>query len=109
MPPLPKQPVDRRREERFETTLAIRLEHGSGLARNVSASGIYFTTDVALEAGAPISFTLDFKDYPGALLRVVCAAKIVRIESRDGKTGVAAAIDSFRFVRVGGKTDEPEP
>ena len=88
--------------------LALKLEHGEGVVRNVSASGVYFVTDVALERGEPVSFTLDFKNYPGGLLRVKCAAKVVRVEPRDRKIGVAAAISSFEFVRAGGVPDEPE-
>ena len=78
------------------------------MARNVSANGIYFVTDVALERDAPVSFTLDFEDYPGGVLRVKCAAKVVRVEACDGRHGVAAAISSLEFVRVGGKSDEPD-
>jgi hypothetical protein len=95
-----------RREERFATTLAVRLEQGSGVARNVSATGIYFVTDVALESGAPVSFTLDFTNQPGGTLTVKCFARVVRVERRDGGVGVAAAISNLEFVRAGGKSNE---
>ena len=48
-----------RKEERFDTELAVKLEGGgSGVARNVSASGVFFVTEVALEAGQPVRFSL---------------------------------------------------
>jgi hypothetical protein len=89
-----------RQEERFDTTLAVRLERGSAVTRNVSANGIYFTTDVAIEAGATVSFALDFQSFPGGPLQVNCIARVVRIEEQDGKKGVAAAIQSFEFQRI---------
>lgn len=89
-----------RQEERFDTTLPVRLERGGAVTRNVSANGIYFLTDVALEAGATVSFALDFQSFPGGPLQVNCLARVVRIEEQDGKKGVAAAIQSFEFQRV---------
>ena len=105
---LRREPVAGRKEERFDTAMPVQLEQGSGVARNVSATGIYFVTDVALEKGMPVSFTLDFKDYPGGLLRVKCTANVVRVEQRDGRIGVGAAITSFEFNRSGGSKDEPD-
>ena len=89
-----------RQEERFDTTLPVRLEYGGAVTRNVSANGIYFITDVALEAGATVSFALDFESFPGGPLQVNCLARVVRIEEQDGKKGVAAAIQSFEFQRI---------
>ena len=82
--------------------MPVQLDHGFGVTRNVSATGIYFITDVALERGGPIKLTLDFNDYPGGPLRVQCTANVVRIEPHDGKHGVGASISSFEFMRVGG-------
>jgi len=89
-----------RRDERFETTLPLRLGQGEGVARNVSANGIYFVTDVALEPGAPVKFTLDFQNFAGGPVRVNCMARVVRVEQREEKNGVAASISSFEFVRL---------
>ncbi len=40
-----------RRDERFDSDLRIKLDRGDGRMRNVSASGIYFLTDVNLKPG----------------------------------------------------------
>ena len=95
-----KHLVPGRQEERFDTTLPVRLERGGAVTRNVSANGIYFITDVVLEAGATVSFALDFQHFPGGPLQVNCLARVVRIEEQDGKKGVAAAIQSFEFQRI---------
>lgn len=106
MPLAQKKAVAGRREERFDTTLAVRLEQGGGVARNVSANGIYFITDIVLQKGEPVRFSLDFAGQPGGALIVKCLARVVRVEPCDGKLGVAAAISDFEFLRVGGKKDE---
>ena len=89
-----------RQEERFDTTLAVRLEEGGGIARNVSASGIYFITDVALEVGARVKLALDFQNFPGGPIQVNCVARIVRVEAQGARNGVGAAIQSFDFHRL---------
>ena len=89
-----------RKDERFKTELAVRLEGGVGVARNVSASGIYFVTDVALKEGAPVKFTLEFQDFPSGPIAVNCIARIVRIEEQGASKGIAAAISSFEFHRL---------
>ena len=92
--------VANRQEERFDTTLAVRLQQGCAVARNVSANGIYFLTDMALEAGATVTFALEFQDFPAGPIQVNCVARVVRVEEQDGKKGVAAAIHSFEFHRL---------
>ena len=96
--------VPGRKEERFDATLPVKLERGDGVARNVSATGIYFITDQALKAGAKVTFALDFQDFPGGPIQVSCIARVVRIEKQGAnKKGVAAAIHSFEFHRLPGR------
>jgi hypothetical protein len=89
--------VDRRREERFDTTLALRLEHGDGVVRNVSASGVYFVTDVEFEEGSPVKFSMDFENARGGSITVNCRARVVRVETQGAQWGVAAVIRRFDF------------
>ena len=96
----PKASVPGRRDERFDTELTVRLEGGDGVVRNVSASGIYFVTDVALQEGQPVEFTLDFQDFPSGSIAVNCIGRIVRVEERGVRQGVAASISSFEFRRI---------
>ena len=78
----------------------MRLGDGHAVARNVSANGIYFLTDMVLEAGARVRFTADFEDFPGGPIQVNCVARVLRVEKLAGKKGVAAAIESFDFQRL---------
>ena len=89
-----------RRHERFDATLALRLEHSKGIVRNVSASGVYFVTDVALATGATVKFSICFEDYPGGPIAAQCSARIVRVERQGAFRGVAAAICRFDFRRL---------
>lgn len=98
-----KADVAGRKEERVPTELALRLEGGEGTVRNVSASGIYFLTDVPLSVGQPVELILEFTDFPSGLLEVTCIARVVRIEHQGATKGVAAAISSFEFRRIGEK------
>ena len=88
------------RAERYEATVPVSLEHGKGVTRNVSSSGVYFETDQAFTAGSAVSFRLDFENAPGGPLRVTCEGKIVRVEQRDGKLGVAATITDYKFEQI---------
>lgn len=97
-----------RKDERFGTELTVRLEGGEGVVRNVSASGIYFVTDVALKQGQPVRFTLDFRNFPSGPISVNCIARIVRVEEQGTSNGVAAAISSLEFRRIPEARDSSE-
>lgn len=87
-----------RKEERFEIELTVKLEGGGeGVARNVSASGIFFVTDAALEKGQPVKLTLEFQHFPSGPIEVNCSARIVRVEEQGPSRGIGASIDSFDF------------
>ena len=87
-----------RKEQRFDTELTVRLEGGAeGSARNVSASGIFFVTDAALQAGQPVRFRLEFLDFPSGPIEVECSARVVRVVEQGAGRGVGASIDSFEF------------
>ena len=89
-----------RKDERFGTDLKVKLEGGEGVVRNVSASGIYFVTDVTLDKGQPVKFSLDFQNFPSGPISVNCIARIVRVEEQGTSRGVAAAISSLEFRRI---------
>jgi hypothetical protein len=92
--------VDQRRDERFESDLTIKLDQGEGVLRNVSASGIYFVTEVDLEPGGPVSFSLEFNAGQTGAIAARCIARIVRVEQQGSLKGVAASFDSIEFHRI---------
>lgn len=97
-----------RKQDRFETDIAVSLEGGGeGVARNVSANGIYFVTEAMLEKGQPVRFSLRFEDLPSGPIAVECIARVVRVEEQGARRGIGASISSFEF-RTGaaGKTSD---
>ena len=81
----------KRREERVQAALQVDLDHGTGVTRDVSTSGVFFETDMDCAPGSEISFSIGL-DSPGGKLTLQCKGQIVRVERRDGKIGVAAKI-----------------
>jgi len=78
--------------------MTVELKNGTGIARDFSASGIYFETDQSFLPGEPIEFVMLLENsYLGQLVRVRCWGKVTRVEQNGGKTGIAAAIASHKF------------
>jgi hypothetical protein len=82
---------EKRTEERVDAALPVRLDHASGITRNVSASGLYFETQAAVSAGGQISFTVDL-EVAGAAMVLSCLGEIVRVHQRGDYQGVAVRI-----------------
>ena len=89
-----------RRDERFDSDLPIRLDLGDGVMRNVSASGVYFVTDVDLKPGQSLKFTLEFSGVHIGVISARCEARVVRVEPQGARKGVGAALESIEFHRI---------
>ncbi|HTW58220.1 MAG TPA: PilZ domain-containing protein [Terriglobales bacterium] len=101
---------EKRAARRFALRVPVTVEHGENHAahnevaqiRDVSARGICFYLDSAVEQGAPIGFTLTLP--PEITLtesiRVQCKGRVVRVEEDrdDGKLAVAAVIEEYEFL-----------
>jgi hypothetical protein len=80
----------------------INVSTESAQLRDVSARGICFYLESAIEQGAPIAFTLTLP--PEITLtesiRVQCKGRVVRVEddTPEGKVTVAAVIDAYEFL-----------
>lgn len=86
------QAEESRREERVRAALRVDLGgNGVGVTRDVSASGIFFETDVTYSPGNPIAFTIDI-DAPAGKMVLQCRGEIVRVEARESRVGVAVKI-----------------
>lgn len=87
-----------RKEHRYQATMQMEMEGGSGVTRDLSVSGVYFETELSFAAGNSIEFTILFDEYSvGKPKRMNCRGKIVRVEKKRAKIGVAAEILSFAF------------
>jgi len=93
-----EKPAERRQAWRYPVNLDVAVEKKKAVSRDVSASGIYFETDASLAPGQSISFAFTLEQvYPDVRLELQCMGRIVRVERRAGRLGVAATIDSWSF------------
>jgi hypothetical protein len=89
-------PQDQRREERFLLEVPVMLENGIGMTRDISTSGIYFTTDQPLAEGGTVKFSVKLEHIrPGKPIRLDCQGQVLRVEAVGEKHGVAARISEF--------------
>jgi len=97
---------DRRNGSRFPIELPVELDHGTGRTRDLGSSGVYFETQEPFVPGAPLRLIVlleraAFLVSEGATaspLRLECEGYVVRVERREGRLGVAAALSSSRLV-----------
>jgi PilZ domain-containing protein len=100
---------EKRATRRFSLRLPVSVTYTNGtvqsessLTRDVSARGICFYLDSAIEPGSEIEFTLTLP--PEITLtesiRVRCKGKVVRIEppTEGSKLGIAAVIHEYEFL-----------
>lgn len=73
-------------------TLPVSLQGGAtGTTRDLSASGIYFETDVEPVQDSALAFSVEFNSGSGGMA-LRCQARVVRVERLGGRVGVAARI-----------------
>jgi len=99
---------DKRATRRFALRLPVSVRYGENeqehpaQTRDVSARGICFYVDSAIQAGSPVDFTLTLP--PEITLtesiRVRCKGRVVRVEGGGiaTKLAVAAVIDEYEFL-----------
>jgi len=100
---------EKRATRRFPLRLPLTVSYAddgsqekSAQTRDVSARGICFYLDSAIQAGAAIEFTLTLP--PEITLtesiRVHCKGRVLRVDqgAGNGKVAVAAVIDEYEFL-----------
>jgi hypothetical protein len=107
---------ERRTMRRFDMRLpaAVRLDDLTRLnleteTQNVSARGVFFYLDRAVEEGSRLEMTLTFPPHVTLTdsVRVRFTARVVRVESPlpGSRIGVAAMIEEYEFLRAGGASE----
>jgi PilZ domain-containing protein len=86
--PAKRKRAEHRRAPRVAAPLRVGLRRGRGMMRDVSASGIFFEADSPYSVGSVIEVRLDL-DTPWGKVMVRSKGRIVRIEPRAGRVGVA--------------------
>jgi hypothetical protein len=99
---------ERRKETRFRGKIPLILKKGTGVTRDFSTSGVYFETGQSFSTGEPIEFCV-ILEHSGLepKVRLRCLGEIMRVEPMREKTGVAAAIKSYRFEETRNSSFEP--
>lgn len=65
------------------------------MTRDLSPSGVFFTTRGTVQLGKTFAFTLVFEDEGQPPTRIHCLGNVVRVEAATAGVGVAAAIHDF--------------
>lgn len=91
--------ADHRAAERFETALEVDVEGLQARTRNISATGVYFETDVDLPLGTLLNLNVQFT-HGGRKHWLACEGKVVRVTHEDGHNGVAARLLTPFFAPV---------
>lgn len=74
-------------------TVPVHLQGGvTGTTRDLSASGIYFETDLEPIRDSPLAFTIEFQRGEGGGISLRCRGQVLRVERLGNRVGVAARI-----------------
>jgi len=96
--------VEQRKHQRFELRLPFEVvTNGSaskvrGETRNVSSSGVLFTSETQLPLGESIEYFITFPRTPGTRkdVRLRCVGKVIR---EDAPSAFVASLERYEFLR----------
>src|SRR5258707_8824695 len=97
--------IEQRKNQRFELRLPFEIIRGGaspkspGETKNVSSSGVLFTSAVPVEVGEPIEYCITFPKPPGSRseVKLRCVGKVLR---NDPETTFAATLERYEFLRA---------
>ena len=71
-----------------------------GQTRDVSFRGLYFLIEANLESGSSIEFVLTLPQQITLAgdVHIRCYARVLRVDSHNGRRGVAAQIERYEFL-----------
>jgi hypothetical protein len=97
--------IEHRTKQRFDIALSFqvgRLGAGQKIAgeiRNLSSSGVLFTSPIPVSVGEPVEYFITFPALPGSRVQVClhCSGRVVREETA---STFAATLERHEFMRV---------
>lgn len=99
---------DRRREQRHDIKVPVKLRPTEGVTPytseaesvNLSNEGLYFVLNNPPKIGSHVelSFVMPKDVTGGARMKVRCLAKVIRMDTKEGKAGIAAHIERFESI-----------
>ena len=97
--------MDNRQEDRISAKRPVRLEHGSGITRNISASGVFFETVGHYVPGNRITFAIELRGVGEENVLLDCQGTIVRVENKANRVGVGVKIVASTLKPLGAIID----
>jgi|SRR5579863_9902034 len=106
--------MEQRRTRRFKLQLPLSITRAgaervtlSGLTRNISSSGVLFTTEREPDLGGPIEYVITLNHDGPQSVNLRCIGKVLRTERTDSTTEsgawpayqIAATLERYEFVR----------
>lgn len=101
--------MEQRRTRRFQLELPLSITRAgaehlavSGLTKNISSSGVLFTSGAAPDTGGPIEYVITLNDEGAQKVNLRCVGKVVRSERATGDRRawqVAATLERYEFIR----------
>jgi hypothetical protein len=106
--------MEQRRTRRFKLQLPLSITRAgaervalSGLTRNISSSGVLFTTEREPDLGGPIEYIITLNHDGPQSVNLRCIGKVLRAERMDTASGtgappayqIAATLERYEFVR----------
>lgn len=99
------KPLEKRKALRFRLKLPVKLKHGGGVTRDISATGVYIETDHSYSVGEPVEFAIGFSQ--AARLEhsfgVNFQGEVLRVDPGPQKFGVAVSLTLESFERGWGQ------
>ena len=97
--------IEQRKNQRFELKLPFEIIRAGGNpkpigeTKNVSSSGVLFTSAIPVEVGEPIEYCITFPKAPGsrAEVKLRCVGKVLRY---DPEATFAATLERYEFQRA---------
>lgn len=96
--------TEQRKHQRFNLRLPFQIVASgrnvktTGETRNVSSSGVLFTSKAPVAVGDPIEYVITFPKVPGSSIdvRLRCIGKVLR---EDHELAFAATLERYEFMR----------
>ncbi|MEO8597894.1 MAG: PilZ domain-containing protein [Candidatus Solibacter sp.] len=104
--------MDQRRTRRFQLQLPLSITRSgaeritfTGLTRNISSSGVFFTAEKEPDLGSPIEYVIALSHEGPQSVSLRCIGKVLRstpMPSHDESATfhVAATLERYEFIRV---------
>jgi len=105
--------MEQRRTRRFKLQLPLSITRAgaervtlSGFTRNISSSGVLFTTEREPDLGGPIEYVITLNHDGSQPVNLRCIGKVLRTERMDAMNAgpipayqIAATLERYEFVR----------